>query len=127
MSYREDEVELSRNFMSFGFLPELVGRFKRIVPFTALGREELALILRTHLLPQFVMEFTLEGKDLVVEDGVLDLIVEEGLKKETGARALEAAFTRCVEEAAFEAYSDPAGKTVTLLVRDGRIVHDIGR
>jgi ATP-dependent Clp protease ATP-binding subunit ClpX len=33
VSYSEDEVELSKNFMNYGFLPELMGRFKRIVPF----------------------------------------------------------------------------------------------
>jgi ATP-dependent Clp protease ATP-binding subunit ClpX len=125
VSYTEDEVELSRNFMSFGFLPELIGRFKRIVPFRALGREELAAILRDRLLPQFTNEFALEGKLLLVEDTALTLMVEESLKKETGARALEASFTRCLEDAAFEAYSDAICGTVTLRAVDGRIAHEL--
>jgi ATP-dependent Clp protease ATP-binding subunit ClpX len=123
VSYTEDEVELSRNFMSFGFLPELIGRFKRIVPFKALGRDQLAGILRGSLLPQFVNEFALEGKELLVDDAVLAQMVEESLRKETGARALEASFTRCLEEAAFEAYSNPECKKVSLRVEDGGIVH----
>ena len=36
VSYTEDEVELARTFMNYGFLPELIGRFQRIVPFCAL-------------------------------------------------------------------------------------------
>ena len=38
VSYGEDEVELARTFMNYGFLPELIGRFRRIVPFSSLER-----------------------------------------------------------------------------------------
>jgi ATP-dependent Clp protease ATP-binding subunit ClpX len=125
VSYTQDEVDLVRNFMSYGFLPELIGRFKRIVPFRALGREGLDAILRGRLLPQILNEFSLEGKELAVEDDVLSRIVEESLKKETGARALEATFTRVLEEAAFEAYSVPECKKVALCLRDDTIVHEL--
>jgi ATP-dependent Clp protease ATP-binding subunit ClpX len=125
VSYSEDDVMLVRNFMSYGFLPELIGRFKRIVPFQALSRDQLSVILRDTLLAQYVQEFRLEGKELVVADEVLGRIVEESLRKETGARALEASFMRYLEEAAFESFSDPAARRVTLGIREGRIVHDI--
>jgi ATP-dependent Clp protease ATP-binding subunit ClpX len=125
VSYTEEDVMLARNFMSYGFLPELIGRFRRIVPFDALTREQLALILRSTLLPQYTNEFLLEGKELVVSDSVLDRIVEESLKKETGARALEASFMRYLEDAAFEAFSEPAARKVSLGVRENQIVHDI--
>jgi ATP-dependent Clp protease ATP-binding subunit ClpX len=125
VSYSEDDVELSRNFVSYGFLPELIGRFKRIVPFHALGREDLATILRTRLLAQYTNEFRLEGKQLDVSDEVLGRIVEESLKKETGARALEAGFIRHLEEAAFEAFSRPESRRVSLELREGAIVFEI--
>ena len=99
---------LARNFMSYGFLPELIGRFRSIVPFAALTREQLSRILRSTLLTQYVNEFLLEGKELVVSDQVLDKIVEESIRKETGARALEASFMRYLEDAAFEAFSEPS-------------------
>jgi ATP-dependent protease Clp ATPase subunit len=70
-------------------------------------------------------EFHLEGKELVIEDKVLERIVEESVRKETGARALEASFIRYLEEAAFESFSEPSSKRVTLRVVDNRIVHDI--
>jgi ATP-dependent Clp protease ATP-binding subunit ClpX len=126
VSYSEDEVELARTFMNYGFLPELIGRFKRIVPFSSLTGDELARILRTRVLKQYVNEFRLEGRELSVSDDVLALVVEETLKKETGARGLEAALARHLEDAAFESWSDPDARRVHLRVADGRIVHDIG-
>jgi ATP-dependent Clp protease ATP-binding subunit ClpX len=125
VSYTEDDVMLAHNFMSYGFLPELIGRFRRIVPFSALTREQLSEILRSTLLTQYVNEFQLEGKELVVSESVLDRVVEESLRKETGARALEASLMRYLEEAAFEAFSEPSARRVSLSVREDRIVHDI--
>lgn len=125
VSYTEDDVMLARNFMGYGFLPELIGRFRRIVPFAALTREQLSQILRTTLIVQYANEFQLEGKELAVSDMVLDRIVDESLRKETGARALEASLMRYLEEAAFEAFSEPAARRVSLSVREGHIVHDI--
>jgi ATP-dependent Clp protease ATP-binding subunit ClpX len=90
-----------------------------------LTREQLSQILRSTLLVQYANEFQLEGKELVVSDMVLDRVVEESLKKETGARALEASLMRYLEEAAFEAFSEPASRRVALSVREDRIVHDI--
>ncbi len=125
VSYSVDEVELSKNFMNYGFLPELVGRFKRIVPFNALTRDQLAKILRDKLLEQYRNEFRLEGKELEVSEEVLAMVVEESLKKETGARALEASLIRHLEDAAFEAFSEAACKRVSLLTRDNRIVFQL--
>ena len=58
-------------------------------------------------------------------DGVLDLIVEESVRKETGARALEASLMRYLEDAAFEAFSEAGSKRVSLSVKEERIVHQI--
>ncbi len=125
VSYTEDDVTLARNFMNYGFLPELIGRFRRIVPFQALTREQLAEILRGSLVAQYTNEFHLEGKELVIDDPVLDRIVEESVRKETGARALEASFIRYLEEAAFEAFSEPSSRRVSLRLREDHIVHEI--
>ena len=125
VSYSEEDVELARNFVSYGFLPELIARFKRIVPFRALDRQELAAILRHSLLAQYTNEFRLEGKELAVSEEVLARIVEGSLRRETGARALEAGFIRHLEEAAFEAFSRPESRRVVLEVRGGEIVFDV--
>ncbi len=125
VDYSEDDVMFARNFMNYGFLPELIGRFRRIVPFQALTKEQLAQILRSTLLAQYSNEFQLEGKELHVADSVLERIVQESLRKETGARALEASLMRYLEAAAFEAFSEPTARRVALSLREGRIVHEV--
>ena len=114
VSYSEDEVNLVRHFQNYGFLPELIGRFQRIVPFNALSREELKTILTERVLKQFQNEFRLEGVTLQVDAAVLELIVGRSLKAETGARGIDAAFIRCLEEAAFETFSRKGAKEVRL-------------
>jgi ATP-dependent Clp protease ATP-binding subunit ClpX len=125
VSYAPEEVDLARHFMNYGFLPELVGRFKRIVPFRALDRGELSEILLRRLLPQYRHEFAMEGKELRIGDDVLQAVVEESLRKETGARALESTLLKHLEDAAFDCYSLPQSRAVTLSVRDGKVVYEV--
>ena len=56
VSYSVDDVELSRNFQNFGFIPELIARFTRIIPFQALGEVELTHILRERILKRYKNE-----------------------------------------------------------------------
>jgi len=125
VSYQADEVDLARNFMNYGFLPELIGRFKRIVPFQALDRGQLAQILDSSLLTQYRHEFAMEGKELRIDGEVLRAVVEESLRKETGARALEATLLKYLEDAAFECYSMPHSRTVSLGFREGQVVYEV--
>ncbi|MBN1837395.1 MAG: AAA family ATPase [Spirochaetales bacterium] len=122
VSYTAEEMEVIRYFQSYGFLPELIGRFQRIVPFRALAREELASILRETVLQQYLNEFRLEGITLHVEEAVLERIVERSLRMETGARGIDAAFIRHLEDAAFEAYSREGARRVEIALRDGEVV-----
>jgi len=122
VSYTAEEMEVIRYFQSYGFLPELIGRFQRIVPFRALERDELASILRETVLQQYRNEFRLEGITLNVEEAVLGRIVERSLRMETGARGIDAAFIRYLEDAAFEAYSREGTKRVEIALRGGEVV-----
>jgi ATP-dependent Clp protease ATP-binding subunit ClpX len=114
VTYTAEEVELTRNFMQYGFLPELIGRFQRVVPFHALTAADLELILKGRVLREYRKEFALAGIELEVDKRVLERVVAESVKKETGARALESAFVRLLEDAAFEAYSKPGVKKIRL-------------
>ena len=80
-----DEVSA---FQKFGFLPELVGRFARIVSFPPLPRETLRRILIENVLPQFQNEFQGEGLKLSVTDAALDHLITRSEKRGTGARGL---------------------------------------
>ena len=55
----------------------------------------------------------------------IEAVVEESLKKEAGARALESSLIRHLEAAAFDAFSDPACCRVSLDMREDRIVFDL--
>jgi len=120
--FSENDVSLVRNFQDYGFLPELIGRFKRIIPFASLGAEQLKTILTQNILVRYRNEFGLDGIELEVDDRVLDRIVGSGVERETGARGIDAAFIQCLEEAAFETYSQPGAGRVRISLT-GREIH----
>ncbi len=116
VNYSIDEVEAAKNFRNYGFLPELIGRFKRIIPFHALSRSDLREILDRNVLLRYRREFELEGKKLIVEKEVVKKIIEESIKKETGARGLESSLIGALEDAAFEAFSSSGSGYVRIFV-----------
>ena len=105
VSFKRADIEKVVYFESYGMMPELIGRFSRIIPFQALGKKDLKAILKDNTLNQYSQEFELEGVKLVVEEEVLDHVVEDALKRETGARALKYALLEYLEEACFDMYS----------------------
>ena len=126
VNYTVDEVELSKNFLNYGILPELIGRLKRIVPFHALDEGHLKTILEINILSGYRKEFALEGIELAVTQDVLDRIVQESVKKETGARGIEASLIRYIEDAAFEAFSETKVERVEVFTKDGAIDFRLG-
>jgi ATP-dependent Clp protease ATP-binding subunit ClpX len=104
IDFTPEEVENISNFHAYGFLPELVARFTRIIPFRALSHKVLRAILEESVIKRMVKEFEDEGLELDVSDDVLDRIVTESHKRETGARGLAALLTRHLEIAAYEAF-----------------------
>jgi len=121
VSFTSGEVEDLANLQTFGFLPELLARFGRFVPFEALDAETLMDILRTNVVERLVREFEDEGFALVVDDDVLGHLVAEGLKRETGARGLVSILTRHLEDAAFDSFAESAGGRVHLGLDSGAV------
>jgi len=127
VSYTEDDVNLVTTFQKFGFLPELIGRFSRIVPFEALGERELRNILENNVIPGWQGEMAMHGIEMVVDDSLVDFIVASALKKETGARSVETAVAQLLEDAAFDAYSCLNTKKLILNLDQGRLNYRIER
>ncbi|MEW6280304.1 MAG: AAA family ATPase, partial [Candidatus Eremiobacterota bacterium] len=100
----EQDAQDIESFQAFGFIPELIARFTRIVPFEPLDRDTLRAILVDNVLSRFVSEFHGEGIELTVEPRVLDALVAACLKRQTGARGLHAGLTRALEDAAFDSF-----------------------
>jgi len=121
VSFTAEDVENIANFQAYGFLPELMARFTRVVPFKALDAATLKDILKNNVIDRLTREFEDEGFKLVVETDVLDHVVAESLRRETGARGLASILTRYIEEAAFETFADHPGGEVHLMLENGEV------
>jgi ATP-dependent Clp protease ATP-binding subunit ClpX len=124
VSIRSEDVEQIANFQAYGFLPELLARFSRAIPFEALDATTLMEILKTNVLDRLVREFEEEGFELVIEEKVLDHIVGESLRRETGARGLSSVLTRCIEDTAFDSFAEKRGGRIRVRLVGGRIQVD---
>ncbi|HEX3699028.1 MAG TPA: AAA family ATPase [Polyangia bacterium] len=125
VSFTAEEVEQIGHFQAFGFLPELLARFGRVVPFEALDAGTLMDILRTSVVDRLTREFEDEGFELRVEDDVLHHVIDEGLRRETGARGLSSILVRHLEEAAFNAFAESGGGQVRVRLDSGNIKVDV--
>src|SRR3954466_5765110 len=126
VDFSAEQVENVANFQAYGFLPELVARFTRVVPFRALDAGTLKDILRTDVIARMTREFRLEGFELAIEEAVLDHIVDDALRRETGARGLASTLTRHLEDVAFGAFGIDQGGTVRVSLKDDDIAVDVG-
>ena len=124
VSFRAEDVEQVANFQAYGFLPELLARFSRYVPFEALDSPTLMEILRNNVLDRLVREFEDEGFELAVDEPVLHHIVGQSLTRETGARGLASVLTRTIEDAAFDAFAEKRGGRIQVRLEAGKIVVD---
>ncbi len=118
-------IDEAATFQKYGFLPELIGRFSRIVPFPALPVSTLRQILNENVLPQFAGEFIAEGLKLTVTDAALEHVIARSLKRGTGARGLHAEMVAAVERAAFETFQRVANAEVVIDVSNGRLDSEI--
>jgi len=113
-------------FQRFGFMPELIGRFSRIVPFQPLERETLAAIVRDNVLPRAVNEFALEGYELEIDPSCLDHLVDCALERQTGARGLTSELDLALEAVAYERFPAPEeGGRVVLSMHGGEVQVEI--
>jgi ATP-dependent protease Clp ATPase subunit len=77
------------------------------------------------VLDRLTREFEDEGFDLVVDDEVLNHVIAEGLRRETGARGLSSILTRHLEAAAFDMFAESAGGKIRVRLDRGAIRVDV--
>jgi ATP-dependent Clp protease ATP-binding subunit ClpX len=117
VSFSYDEVEQTKHFQQYGFLPELIARFERVIPFQALDEKALLEILERSSLRGLTREFSLAGIHLSVDDSLRRYVVQQAIRRETGARGLRSVLGRMLEDVAFDVYSDPLIREVHLAWR----------
>jgi ATP-dependent Clp protease ATP-binding subunit ClpX len=115
----------AQSFQRFGFLPELIGRFSRIVSFPKLAHEVLRQILTENILPQFQNEFDGEGLKLKVTDEAIDFIVKRCEKRGTGARGLQTEVIAAVESAAFENFGATGGGKILIKLKGEKLITEL--
>ena len=117
VSYSRNDFESVARFEEYGFMPELIGRFARILPFEALNKEELKDILIHNTINKYQKELNLENIKLNIDEKVCEKIIDEAIKRETGERGLNSFITEYIEDACFEIYSDKiSNKTINLFM-----------
>ncbi|WP_434386200.1 AAA family ATPase [Melittangium boletus] len=117
----DEQIEQTSAFARYGFIPELIGRFNRIVSFSPLDAVTLADILEDNVLRGYAREFSHEGLELVVEPAVREWVVTRALKRETGARGLRAALVPQLERVAYEHFGAPEVSTVRLVLEGDEV------
>ena len=112
------EVETG-DIVSYGLIPEFVGRFPVCVPLTALGEKELVDILtkpRDAVGKQYQRLLDMHGADLNYTDDALSRIAQAAIRRGTGARGLRTLLERLLTDAMYEVPDDP---TVSGVLIDG--------
>ncbi len=118
-------MENTKAFANYGILPELLGRFSRLVPFQPLEEDVLRQILEDTLLTSYRREFESEGVELKIDDDVIEHVLDAAVRRETGARGLRASLVPYLEEAAFQSFGGGEGSKVHLRMKKGLVDVDV--
>ena len=95
----------NEDVVSYGMIPELVGRLPVITPLMPLSNDALVQILtepKNALVRQYQHLFTLEGAKLTFTDDALEEIAARASKRATGARALRAVMEELMLDLMYE-------------------------
>ena len=111
--------------ISYGMIPEMVGRLPIITTLSALDEEALVEILtkpKNALVRQYQKLFEMEEADLKFTDEALSLVAQKAIKRDTGARALRAIMEELMVDLMYQLpeESKPSQYTITPDVIEGK-------
>ncbi|CAO4360277.1 unnamed protein product [Caenorhabditis nigoni] len=92
------------DLISFGMVPELVGRFPVLVPFHSFDKQMLVRVMtepQNSLLAQLKLQFGIDNVDLSFSAEALEQVAQLALERKTGARALRSILEAALLEAKF--------------------------
>ena len=113
------------DLLSFGMIPEFIGRLPVISALDALTEEEMVAILtetKNAMIKQYTKLFSMENVRLKVTNGALKALAAQAVTKGTGARALRSMLERIMLEIMYEVPSreDIAEVTISRAVVEGK-------
>jgi ATP-dependent Clp protease ATP-binding subunit ClpX len=106
-----------QDLIKYGFIPEFVGRVPILSVLSPLTKEDLVRILtepKNALMKQYHELLKLDNCELVVEQDAINMIAEESLKRETGARGLKTIIEKIMLDPMYDAPSYPAGTRIVI-------------
>jgi ATP-dependent Clp protease ATP-binding subunit ClpX len=115
---------MPEDLISFGLIPEFIGRLPVLATVEDLDKEALVRVLtepKNAIVRQFERFFEMDGVELVVSEDALEAIAEQALLRGTGARGLRA----IIEEVLLNTmYELPSRTDVARVVIDRDVVED---
>lgn len=126
---REDDQALSHvepeDLLTFGLIPEFIGRLPVVSVLSQLTEDELVHILtdtKNAMVKQYQKLFAMEGVNLELTKDALRALAEEAIKRGTGARALRAILEKLMLDLMYEIPSreDISGVTINRGVVEGK-------
>jgi ATP-dependent Clp protease ATP-binding subunit ClpX len=113
------------DLLSFGMIPEFIGRLPVVSALDALTEDELMLILtdtRNAMVKQYTKLLAMEGANLVVTKDALRAMAQQAATKGTGARALRSMFEKIMLDVMYDVPSreDVADVVINRAVVEGK-------
>jgi ATP-dependent Clp protease ATP-binding subunit ClpX len=113
------------DLLSFGMIPEFIGRLPIVTALDSLTEEELILILtdtRNAMVKQYTKLLAMEGVNLVVTKDALRALAQQAATKGTGARALRSMFEKIMLDVMYDVPSreDIADVVINRAVVEGK-------
>jgi ATP-dependent Clp protease ATP-binding subunit ClpX len=113
------------DLLSFGMIPEFIGRLPIVTALDSLTEDELMLILtetRNAMVKQYTKLLAMEGVNLVVTRDALRALAHQAVTKGTGARALRSMFEKIMLDVMYEVPSreDIADVVINRAVVEGK-------
>jgi ATP-dependent Clp protease ATP-binding subunit ClpX len=113
------------DLLSFGMIPEFIGRLPVVTALDALTEDELMMILtdtKNAMIKQYSKLLAMEGVNLTVTKDALRALAQQAVKKETGARALRSMIEKIMLEVMYDIPSreDIADVTLNRAVVEGK-------
>jgi ATP-dependent Clp protease ATP-binding subunit ClpX len=110
--------------ISFGLIPEFIGRLPVVTTVDDLDKDALVRVLtepKNALTRQYARFFEMDGVELMVTDDALEAIAEQAMKRGTGARGLRAIMEEVLLNTMYEL---PSRTDVAQVVIDGQVVRE---
>ena len=98
----------NEDFIRYGIIRELIGRFSKVIPMNTLGKEDIIKILKESdfsPINTYKKLFEILGVKYDFNDEFIEYIADLAIKQNSGARSLKTVFDECISSALFRIFA----------------------